>query len=276
MSARSPGPALFVSHGAPNMILHDSATRRFLSAAAADLPRPRAIVAVSAHFPSLRPVVVADEKPGMIYDFGGFERELYSMAYPAPGEPALAARIAARLSEAGHDPVLAEGRGYDHGTWVPLKLMYPAADIPVVQLSIQPRRDPAHHLAIGRALAPLAEEGVMVIASGSLTHNLHEAFSGPGGGLAPLDAPPADWVREFAEWMAEKVEANDIEALLDYRARAPHAARNHPTDEHLLPLYVALGAGAAGRRIHHAFDFGVLAMDAYRFQVAMSNAAPVA
>jgi 4,5-DOPA dioxygenase extradiol len=271
MSTASPSPALFVSHGAPNMILHDSATRRFLQVAAADLPRPKAIVSVSAHFPSLRPVVVADERPGMIYDFGGFERVLYSMVYPAPGDPELAARLATLLAEAGHDPILAEGRGYDHGTWVPLKLMYPEADIPVVQLSIQPRRDPAHHLAIGRALAPLAEDGVMVIASGSLTHNLHEAFSGPGGGLAPLDAPPADWARAFADWIAEKVAANDVEALLDYRARAPHAVRNHPTDEHLLPLYVALGAGGAGLRIHHDYDFGVLAMDAYRFPAGGSN-----
>ena len=265
MSVTAPSPALFVSHGAPNMILHDSATRRFLGGAAADLPRPKAIVSVSAHFPSLRPVVVADEKPGMIYDFGGFERELYSMVYPAPGEPALAARIAALLAEAGQDPILAEGRGFDHGTWVPLKLMYPAADVPVVQLSVQPRRDPAHHLAIGRALAPLAAEGIMVVGSGSLTHNLHEAFSGVGGGLRPLNAPPADWVRAFADWIEEKVAAGDLEALLDYRARAPFAVRNHPTDEHLLPLFVALGVGGAGTRIHHDYDFGVLAMDAYRF-----------
>ncbi len=265
MSSSSPMPALFVSHGAPNMILHDSATRRFLRDAAADLPRPTAIVSVSAHFPSLRPAVVVDAKPKMIYDFGGFERELYSMVYPAPGEPALARRVASLLADAGQDPILVEGRGYDHGTWVPLKLMYPDADIPVVQLSIQPRRDPAHHLAIGEALAPLAADGVLVLASGSLTHNLHEAFGGPGG-LRPLDETPVPWVRDFADWIAEKITAGDLDALLDYRARAPHAVRNHPTDEHLLPLYVALGAGRRnGIRIHDAYNFGVLAMDAYRF-----------
>lgn len=266
MSATQAMPALFVSHGAPNMILHDSATRRFLgdAARAAALPRPKAIVSVSAHFPSIRPAVVVDAKPAMIYDFGGFERELYSMVYPAPGEPALAARVGDLLTAAGHETILVEGRGFDHGTWVPLKLMYPEADIPVVQLSVQPRRDPAHHLAIGRALAPLAAEGVMVVGSGSLTHNLHEVF-GPTG-MAPQNAPVPAWVAEFADWIAEKVAANDIEALLDYRARAPHAVRNHPTDEHLLPLFVALGAGGeAGVRVHHAYDFGVLAMDAYRF-----------
>lgn len=258
-------PALFVSHGAPNMILHDSPTRRFLSDAGTHVPRPKAIISVSAHFASLRPAVVVDEKPAMIYDFGGFERELYSMVYPAPGEPALAKRVGAALTAAGHDTLLVENRGFDHGTWVPLKLMYPAADIPVVQLSVQPRRDPAHHYAIGRALAPFTREGVLVLASGSLTHNLHEAFGGLGG-LRPLDEPAPAWVRDFADWIAEKVAAHDIEALLDYRARAPFGGRNHPTDEHLLPLFVALGAGGPdGVRIHDSYNFGVLAMDAYRF-----------
>ena len=258
-------PALFVSHGAPNMILHESAARAFLAHAGADLPRPRAIVAVSAHFNAFRPAVVADAKPGMIYDFGGFERELYAMQYPAPGEPKLAADILARLTAAGLEPALVPERGYDHGTWVPLKLMYPEADIPVVQVSVQPRRDPTHHYALGRALAPLAAEGVMVMGSGSLTHNLHEAF-GPLGGLRPLDEKAPAWVTAFSDWIAEKVAAHDVEALLDYRAQAPFAGRNHPTDEHLLPLFVALGAGGPdGVRIHDSTNFGVLAMDAYSF-----------
>jgi len=265
MSASASLPTLFISHGAPDLIVHDNPTRDFLAGLAADLPRPKAIVSVSAHFLSLRPAVVVDEKPAMIYDFGGFDPSLYQMVYPAPGEPALARRIAALLEAAGQDTLLVENRGYDHGTWVPLKLMYPAADIPVVQLSVQPRRDPAHHHAIGRALAPLAEEGVLVVGSGSLTHNLHEAFAG-GRSIHTRRVPPPAWVAEFTDWIAEKVAARDIEALLDYRTRAPHAARNHPTDEHLLPLFVALGAGgAAGVRLHDSYDFGVLAMDAYRF-----------
>lgn len=265
MPADAVMPALFVSHGAPDLIVHDNPTRDFLATVAADLPRPRAIVSISAHFASVRPAVVVDAKPEMIYDFGGFDPSLYEMVYPAPGEPALARRIGEALVAAGHDTLLVEGRGFDHGTWVPLKLMYPAADVPVVQLSVQPRRDPAHHYALGRALAPFAAEGVLIFGSGSLTHNLHEAFAG-GRSIRTRRTPPPAWVVEFTDWIAEKIAVNDVEALLDYRARAPHAVRNHPTDEHLLPLFVALGAGgAAGVRIHDAYDFGVLAMDAYRF-----------
>ena len=264
MSATEFVPPLFVSHGAPDLILQDTPTRDFLAGVAATLPRPKAIVSISAHFASLRPAVVVDAAPEMIYDFGGFDPALYEMVYPAPGEPALATRVGELLTASGQAVLLVEGRGYDHGTWVPLEVMYPAADIPVVQLSVQPRRDPAHHFAVGRALAPLADEGVLILGSGSLTHNLHEAFAGGRGLRSRRIAPPA-WTSEFAEWIAEKVAAHDVEALLDYRTRAPHAVRNHPTDEHLLPLFVALGAGGAGLRIHSDYDFGVLAMDAYRF-----------
>ncbi|TBW40898.1 dioxygenase [Siculibacillus lacustris] len=267
MTAPAPAsalPALFVSHGAPNMILHPSAARTFLAGLAADLPRPTAILSVSAHFAAARPTVVADPHPAMIYDFGGFEPELYRMVYPAPGDPELAGRVAEALAAAGLEPAIAARRGYDHGTWVPLKLMYPDADIPVVQLSVEPRRDPRHHWNLGRAIAGLRAEGVLVLASGSLTHNLHEAFTPTG--LRPLDAPSPAWVSEFADWVAAKVAAHDVEALLDYRRAAPHAVRNHPTDEHLLPLFVALGAGGEeGLRIHDSRNFAVLAMDAYRF-----------
>ena len=255
---------LFVSHGAPNMILHASATREFLAGLGAKLPRPKAIVSVSAHFMAMRPAVVTDPHPEMIYDFGGFERELYRMRYPAPGEPALGARIVDLLAGADLDPVSVPSRGFDHGTWVPLKLMYPEADIPVVQVSVQPRRDPRHHWEIGRALAPLVDEGVLILGSGSLTHNLHEAFD-RFGAMRPLDEAPAAWVTEFADWFAEKIAAGDVEALLDYRARAPFGGRNHPTDEHLLPVFVALGAGGTGTVIHRETQFSVLALDAYRF-----------
>ena len=266
MSASAALSPLFVSHGAPDLILHDNPTRDFLASVAATMPRPKAIVSVSAHFATVRPAVVVDAAPEMIYDFGGFDPALYRMVYPAPGEPALARRIGESLVAAGHDTLLVEGRGYDHGTWVPLKLMYPDADVPVVQLAVQPRRDPAHHFAVGRALAPLVDEGVLILGSGSLTHNLHEAFAA-GRSSRTRRVPPPAWVSDFADWIAEKVAANDVEALLDYRARAPYAVRNHPTDEHLLPLFVALGAGGAagGLRIHDSYDFGVLAMDAYRF-----------
>lgn len=261
-------PTLFVSHGAPDLILTDTSTRDFLAAYAAELPRPRAIVSVSAHFGALRPAVVADAKPEMIYDFGGFDPALYRMVYPAAGDPALAGRIAELLAGAGLDPVVVPRRGFDHGTWVPLKLLYPQADVPVVQLAVLPRQGPRVHYEMGRALAPLTREGVLIVGSGSLTHNLHEAFAHGRGPRADRAASPL-WVREFTDWIADRIAAGDTEALLDYRARAPHAVRNHPTDEHLLPLFVALGAGGGERlRVHHDYDFGVLAMDAYRFDVA--------
>jgi 4,5-DOPA dioxygenase extradiol len=257
-------PALFVSHGAPNLILRSSAARDFLAGLSGSLAKPKAIVSVSAHFAAVRPTVVADPAPGMIYDFGGFEPELYEMVYPAPGDPALAEDVARRLADAGLAPAVMAKRGYDHGTWVPLKLAFPEADVPIVQLSVEPRRDPRHHYEIGRALAGLGDQGVLVFASGSLTHNLHEVFG--LGGMKPLDAASPAWVSEFADWVAEKVAAGDVEALLDYRRQAPHAVRNHPTDEHLLPLFVALGAGGTNAvRIHDSRNYAVLAMDAYRF-----------
>jgi 4,5-DOPA dioxygenase extradiol len=256
-------PTLFVSHGAPNLILHNSEAKRFLEGFAAGLPRPSAILVASAHFDTAVPTATADEQPRTIYDFGGFEPELYQVTYPAPGAPALAERAAALLADAGFAARTVTGHGFDHGTWVPLTLLYPRAEIPVVQLSVQPRLGPAHHVKVGQALAPLAEEGVLVIGSGSLTHNLHEFFR---GGYA-ADAPAPAWVSDFGEWMRLRIEAGEQDDLLHYRERAPHGAANHPTEEHLLPLFVALGASGEGRgrRVHTSHEYGVLMMDAYRF-----------
>ena len=258
-------PSLFVSHGAPNLIIRNSEARDFLAAYGQTLGKPRAIVSVSAHFPSSRPTVIVDEKPEMIYDFGGFEPELYEIVYPAPGDPLVAVKVAGLLDAAGLAPALGRNRGFDHGTWVPLKLMYPDADVPVVQLSVQPNKDPAHHYAIGQALATLGQEDILVVGSGSLTHNLREVFTARG--MKPENAPTPDWVADFATWMNDRIVDRDIDALLAYRTQAPNAVRNHPTDEHLLPLYVALGAGGlqAGERVHHSNQYGVLALDAYRF-----------
>jgi 4,5-DOPA dioxygenase extradiol len=258
-------PAIFVSHGAPNLILHDAPVRDFLASYGKSLGAPKAIVIVSAHFGTREAAVVVDEKPTMIYDFGGFEPELYSIQYPAPGAPALAQRVGELLSSNGIPVHGVENRGYDHGTWVPLKLMYPDADIPVLQLSVQPNADPEHHFKVGCALAPLREENILVIGSGSFTHNLGEVFTAHG--LADPDAPAKDWMNEFRDWMDARITANDTDALVHYRTEAPFAVKNHPTDEHLLPLYVALGAGAGGspERIHYSHQYGALALDAYRF-----------
>ncbi|WP_334176596.1 class III extradiol ring-cleavage dioxygenase [Pseudoxanthobacter sp.] len=272
-------PTLFISHGAPNMALYDSPARRFMLELGARLPRPKAILSVSAHFMTAKPVVIADSHPEMIYDFGGFEPELYQKVYPAPGDPELAARVAEKLTAGGVETVLATGRGFDHGTWVPLSLIYPKADIPVVTLSIQPRLDPAHHFRVGQALQGLAAEGVLVMASGSITHNLGEVFDRRSGRMMAMDAPDTEWARSFTDWFADRMKTGAVADLIGYRSRAPHAVRAHPHDDHLLPLFVALGAAGAGATtevIHSSGQFGSLMMDAYAFHPAAEGARQVA
>ncbi len=258
-------PTLFISHGSPALVIEDSPARDFLRSYGLKLGTPRAIVIASAHFASSRPAVVGDERPGMIYDFGGFPPELYRMVYPAPGDPAAAIKVAGLLQAAGFAPAMVKDRGYDHGTWVPLTLLYPAAEVPVVQLSVQPQLGAAHHLKVGRALSSLKDEGILVMGSGSATHNLEEFFY---GGRAP-DAPAPDWVTTFDEWVREKAEAGAVDDLVNYRDLAPYARENHPTEEHIMPLHIALGAageGAKGLRVHSSHRNGVLSMDAYAFQ----------
>lgn len=266
----SPMPALFISHGSPDTVIADTLAASWLKGLAAQLPRPRAIVVASAHFEVTgRIAVCADPHPETIHDFGGFAPELHAMQYPAPGEPELARRIAGNLQAAGFDAGAVNSRGYDHGVWVPLKLIYPDADIPVVSVSVDPRQGPAHHYRLGQALAGLGGEGVLVIGSGSFTHNLGEAFKALRAGQRQLAVP--DWVQDFTGWMGERLAANDVTGLLDYRAAAPHAVENHPTDEHLLPLYVALGAAgdaAQARCVHDSAEFGVLSMSMWRFDPA--------
>lgn len=259
----SPMPAVFVSHGSPMLPLEpERPAHQFLRQAAQHWPRPRAIAAISAHWETAEPAIGATSRPATIHDFYGFPPALYQMRYPAPGEPAIAARIKGLLEGGGFRASLDAERGLDHGAWSPLSLVYPAADIPVLQISLQPEREPAYHFSLGRALAPLRNDGVLILATGSLTHNLRELSRDENGGVA-------GWAQAFADWMADKLQSRDDAALLDYRRQAPHAARNHPTDEHLLPLYVALGAataGAAAQRLHASFALGSLAMDSYLFQ----------
>jgi len=255
-----PSP-IFVSHGAPTLILEPVAARSFMQALGAGRPRPAAILAVSAHWETGTPRVSRAEHPETIHDFGGFAPELYRLRYPAPGAPALAGRVVELLTAAGFDAAEDPARGLDHGAWVPLMLMRPEADVPVAQLSIQPALGAEHHLRLGAALAPLAAEGVLVLGSGSAVHNL--------GALAwnRQDAPES-WAVEFDAWLADAVARGDRAALADYRRRAPHAVQAHPRDEHLLPLLVAFGAGGAGvkgRRLHGSFTHGNLSMAAYEF-----------
>ena len=253
-------PAVFVSHGAPNVILYDSPTRQFLAGLGEQLGRPRAVVAISAHWEARAPTVNATPRPKTIHDFSGFEPSLYEMTYPAPGAPELARDVARRLESAGMRTVIDDARGLDHGVWVPLKLMYPQADIPVTQVSVQSRDTTQHHFLIGQALRDLRQDDVLILASGNATHNLRE--------MMPDGSEPPAWVSEFAGWLRTAVTTSDTGELLDYRDSAPFAAKNHPTEEHFLPLFVALGAatpGTSGRIIHTSTAYGVLAMDAFAF-----------
>ncbi len=254
---------LFVSHGAPNLILHNTEAKLFLESFGKDIGTPRAILMVSAHFEASRPTLSNGAHPPMIYDFGGFEPELREVKYRAPGSPQVAQEAFDLLDKAGLTPALAD-RGYDHGTWVPLVLLRPEADIPVVQLSVDPDRGAAYHFKLGQALKPLADSGVLIIGSGAATHNLHEFFKGQ----FRLDSPAPDWVKSFGEWLDHTIEAGDTQALVDYREVAPNGVKNHPSEEHLLPLFVAMGAAGDhpyGKRIHTSQEYGVLMMDCYRF-----------
>ena len=254
-------PAVFVSHGAPTLAVEQNDTVEFLKRLGGELGRPESILCVSAHWNMEAPAVSAAERPETIHDFGGFSDELYSMRYPAPGAPSLAGRVRELLGEAGLACTVSPTRGLDHGAWVPLRLIYPAADVPVTQLSVQPSLGAEHHFRMGRALAPLREEGVLILATGSATHNLSRIGSG--------EVPPA-WALEFDDWLFRKISVGEREELLDYRRLAPHAAVAHPTDEHLLPLFVAMGAGSGDhearcRSLHRGWTWGSLSMAAYGF-----------
>lgn len=256
-------PTLFISHGAPDLALRHSATRDFLIQLGRQLERPQAIVVISAHWNTTQPLVSATLQPETIHDFGGFPAELYALKYAAPGAPQLAHRIDRLLQAAGFDSKVVTNRGLDHGAWNPLMLMYPDADIPVTQLSIQPHRDPAYHLRLGESIESLRSEGVLILASGTATHNLWEL-----GGYSDKLAPPA-WVADFADWLEQKVLAGDRTALTDYQHQAPYSKRNHPTPEHLLPLFVAIGAGGKDAKVtqlHSSYSYGILNMSAFSFE----------
>jgi 4,5-DOPA dioxygenase extradiol len=254
-------PALFLSHGAPDLPMHDGAATQFLRSLHQHVPKPKAILMISAHWHSPVPMVTAAAHPRTIHDFSGFPQALYDLSYPAPGSPELADRVLTLLAQAGIYGQTDPSRGFDHGTWIPLILSYPAADIPVVQLSIQSYQDVTYHQQLGQALDALRHEGVLVIGSGSATHNLH-AFS------AQYDAAPPVWVKQFDQWLAETIAQKDWHRLMQYRQLAPYANENHPTEEHLLPLFVALGAAgseAKGIQLHRSYAYGAFSMAAYAF-----------
>jgi len=254
-------PAIFLSHGAPTLAVDEGHETRAWAELASRLPRPKSILAVSAHWDTRDPEVSAAPRPETIHDFSGFPRELYEQRYPAPGAAELASRVQALLQQAGIACKVDPARGLDHGAWVPLKWMYPNADIPVTQLSVQSHRGPAHHLKLGEAIAALRDENVLVLATGGIVHNLRDLEWDKRG-----TREAATWAREFNDWIADRVERKAVDDLLAYRERAPNARRSHPTEDHFAPFFVALGAGGLpARRLDLGFDLGTLGLDGYVF-----------
>jgi len=275
-------PVLFVSHGAPTFAIEPGLAGASLAALGQALPRPGAVVVISPHWHTRGGVRIgASAAPATIHDFGGFPEALYRLQYPAPGQPALAARIQTLLGAAGWPATLDPQRGLDHGAWVPLMHLLPAADVPVVQVSLPAPLAPADALRLGQALRPLREQGVLIVASGSLTHNLYE-FRASRDGSPEAAGDVTGYVVDFARWTAGALRDRQRDKLLAYRDLAPGAARAHPTDEHFLPLFVALGAAGENytlRVLDGGITHGVLSMDSYLFdgppaQTRSTQAAP--
>ncbi|MCK9380040.1 MAG: dioxygenase [Sulfuritalea sp.] len=258
-------PPVFISHGSPMLLLEPGRTGPAWHALGQDLPRPRAILAVSAHWTTTAPAVSAALQPETIHDFYGFPQALYELDYRPPGAPDLAAEVAGLIPGITVD----RQRGLDHGAWSPLRAMYPVADIPVIQLAVMPQADAETHYRLGQMLQPLTQRGVLILATGGLTHNLRDIVGDADDGEA------LPYVSEFRDWFAAALERRDLPALLDYRRQAPHAMRAHPSAEHLLPLYVALGAAgenAVAQTIYRNCQLAALALDAFVFAAGTATA----
>jgi len=252
-------PTLFVSHGAPTFALEPGIAGPRLTALGRTLPRPEAVLVVSPHWMTAQPQVATAPQPRTIHDFSGFADALYDIDYPANGHPGLAARTGEYLRRAGWEVQPDPARGLDHGTWVPLRYLYPEADVPVFQVSLPASLSAESAFAFGRALSPLSEEGVLVVGSGSLTHNLYEFRAGEAD---------SSYAREFAAWIREAVARGDHDRLQQALDIAPHARRAHPTTEHFLPVLVAAGAAQTALPasvIEGGMTHGVLSMDGFLF-----------
>jgi 4,5-DOPA dioxygenase extradiol len=265
----TPLPALFVSHGSPMIALEPGVAGAFLQRLGptfdATFGRPKAVLAVSAHTMARRPVLLGAARHEAVYDFGNFDPRLFTLRYDAPGAPALARRVADLLAQQDIEAEVVDAGGLDHGIWTALRYVWPDADVPVLPLAWNPQTAPADLFALGRALAPLADDGVLILGTGGITHNLRRVFA---QGMHDRRQPEAPEHAAFRHWMLEHARSRDWDALFDYRRRAPHAMEMHPTDEHLLPWYVAAGAGGTDvvpQRLHDSVTFGVLGMDAYAF-----------
>jgi 4,5-DOPA dioxygenase extradiol len=264
-AAMTAAPALFVSHGSPMFAVEPGRLGPRLHELGGRLDGIDAVLVVSPHWQTRGVRVATTAAPETLHDFGGFPSVLYQLRYPAPGRPELAREAARLLDAAGFDVRLDERRGLDHGAWVPLMHLFPEADVPVFQVSLPVGIDAAGALRLGAALAPLRHRGVLVVGSGSLTHNLFEFRQ---------HVADAGYAQEFADWVRAAVARRDVDALVAYRTRAPHAKRAHPTEEHYLPLLVALGASVeadAPHWIEGGITDGVLSMDSFAWGLPVSE-----
>jgi len=255
--------SLFVSHGAPDLLVTSCPAQDFLSDVGRKMKRPDAIIVISAHYLTDGLEVTSSDAPETIHDFWGFDPKLYELKYEVPGAGTLARAIKSQLQEQGLGTRLNTKRGLDHGAWVPLKLMFPQADIPVVQLSLNQNQDAAWHYRVGQMLKPLLKKNILLMGSGSLTHNLN-AYSKNRG---HIDSPTPQWASSFNDWVYQKISEGDLNAIINALNQGPHAKDNHPTAEHFLPFTFALGAGeiSSASRIHQSYTYGALSMDAYKF-----------
>ena len=254
-------PALFVAHGAPTLVLEENQYTKMLKGLADRLPEPRAIVLFSAHWEAPVQMVSAVEEYEMIYDFYGFPEEMYKIVYPAKGNKDLAQKIVKLLEESGTDSKVDAERGIDHGAWVVLRLMYPDARVPVVVLSVNPALSPAEQYYIGRALAPLRKEGVMIIGSGGTVHNLHR--------LNWNSLEKEKWAATFDDWLQAKIEMWDTDSLFRYETEAPYGREAVPRNEHFIPLLLAMGAADDGRKadlLHREYQQGSLSLCCWKFE----------
>jgi len=258
MNAQSNAPVLFVSHGAPTFALEPGRLGASLRELGTRLGAVTAVMVVSPHWQTRDVAVMTSPLPETVHDFGGFSRALYDLKYPAPGAPGMAQAAAGWLSDAGFSVREEAGRGFDHGAWVPLMHLFPEARIPVFQVSLPHPLHAGRALEMGAALAALRTQGVVLMGSGSMTHNLHDLRPAGAGGVA--------YATEFTHWVRDAVAARDVQALRNYRRLAPHAERAHPTEEHFLPLLVAMGATGEQDELE-VFDgeitYGVLSMESY-------------
>ncbi|WP_028563742.1 DODA-type extradiol aromatic ring-opening family dioxygenase [Paenibacillus pinihumi] len=253
-------PSYFFAHGAPSIVLEHNGYTELMKNFAGETPKPKAIVLFSAHWEQPVQTVSTADQYSTIYDFGGFQDELYRMTYPAKGEQALSSQIQELFAEHGIESQSDNERGLDHGAWAVLKLLYPEADIPVVALSVNRHLTNAQQYEIGKALSKLREQDVLIIGSGGTVHNLRRLDWRADG----VD----EWAGEFDNWLQSKLEAWDTEALFNYRELAPYAAEAVPTNEHFIPLLLAMGSGDAKRQaklVHRSYQYGNLSLSCWQF-----------